>query len=99
MVLTATGKYYFADDATAAVAGATVSDVEVAEDGKTLSFTATFPATELLQSGYYSVGEIASRCGFNNINYFSTFIKKETGLSPLRYRDRLLGAKPPAERP
>lgn len=56
-------------------------------------------ATELLQSGYYSVGEIASRCGFNNINYFSAFIKKETGLSPLRYRDRLLGGKPPAERP
>lgn len=47
-------------------------------------------ATELLQSGYYTVGEIAERCGFNNINYFSAFIKKETGLPPLRYRDRLL---------
>ena len=47
-------------------------------------------ATELLQSGYYSVSEIASRCGFNSINYFSTFIKKETGLSPLHYRNKLL---------
>ena len=47
-------------------------------------------ATELLQSGYYTVSEIASRCGFNNINYFSTFIKKETGLSPLHYRNQLL---------
>jgi len=47
-------------------------------------------ATELLQSGYYSVSEIANRCGFNNINYFSTFIKKKTGLSPLNYRNQLL---------
>lgn len=47
-------------------------------------------ATELLQSGYYSVSEIASRCGFNNINYFCAFIKKETGLTPLQYRNKLL---------
>lgn len=47
-------------------------------------------ATELLQSGYYSVGEIAERCGFNNINYFSVFIKKETGLAPVHYRAQLL---------
>lgn len=47
-------------------------------------------ATELLQSGYYTVGEIADRCGFHNINYFSAFIKKETGLSPRAYRDQLL---------
>lgn len=51
-------------------------------------------ATELLQSGYYTVSEIASRCGFNNINYFSTFIKKETGLSPVAYRDKLLQKVP-----
>ena len=51
-------------------------------------------ATELLQSGYYTVDEIASRCGFNNINYFSTFIKKETGLSPLNYRKKLLEKAP-----
>ena len=48
-------------------------------------------ATELLQSGYYTVSEVASRCGFNNISYFSAFIKKETGLSPLQYRKQLLG--------
>ena len=47
-------------------------------------------ATELLRSGYYSVSEIAERCGFNNPNYFSLFIKKETGLSPLQYRKHLL---------
>lgn len=39
-------------------------------------------AKELLLSDYYTVEEIAEKCGFNNINYFSLFIKKETGLSP-----------------
>lgn len=53
-------------------------------------------ASELLQSGYYNISEIASRCGFNNINYFSTFIKKETGLSPVSYRKFLLSALPTA---
>lgn len=52
-------------------------------------------ATELLQSGYYTISEIASRCGFNNINYFSAFIKKETGLSPVSYRKVLLGTLDP----
>jgi AraC-like DNA-binding protein len=52
-------------------------------------------ATELLQSGYYTVGEIADRCGFHNINYFSAFIKKETGLPPLRYRNMLLRNRNP----
>lgn len=55
-------------------------------------------ATELLQSGYYTVGEIAERCGFQSINYFSAFIKKETGFSPLRYRDSLR-PQPPAHAP
>ena len=47
-------------------------------------------ATELLRTGYYSVSEVAERCGFNSACYFSTFIKKETGLSPLQYRKQLL---------
>ena len=50
-------------------------------------------ATELLRSGYHSVSQIASLCGFNNPNYFSLFIKKETGLSPLQYRRHLLSPK------
>lgn len=66
----------------------------VAEHGMTpqqyISNLRLTTATELLQSGYYTVSEIASRCGFNNINYFSAFIKKETGMSPLRYRKHLL---------
>ncbi len=33
-------------------------------------------AKELLLSDYYTVEEIAEKCGFNNINYFSLFIKR-----------------------
>ncbi len=47
-------------------------------------------AKELLRSGYYTIEEIAERCGFNNINYFSFFIKKETGLAPMALRRELL---------
>ena len=39
-------------------------------------------ATDLLCSGYYSVAEIADRCGFSSAYYFSAFIKRETGKSP-----------------
>ena len=39
-------------------------------------------ARELLESRYYTVTEVSEMCGFNNINYFSTFIKKELGKSP-----------------
>lgn len=47
-------------------------------------------AKELLRADYYTVEEIAELCGFNNIHYFSFFIKKETGLSPLALRKALL---------
>jgi len=39
-------------------------------------------AAELLQSGYYTVTETAEKCGFENVYYFSLFIKKETGKTP-----------------
>ena len=50
-------------------------------------------AKELLQSNYYTVEEVSERCGFNNIQYFSLFIKKQTGLSPSAYRKRLIEGK------
>ena len=46
-------------------------------------------AKELLQSNYYTIEEIAEKCGFNNINYFSLFIKKQTGYPPSIYRTHL----------
>lgn len=42
----------------------------------------TSRAIELLQSGYYTVTETAEKCGFENVYYFSLFIKKETGKTP-----------------
>ncbi len=42
-------------------------------------------ALELLRSKYYTVQEIADKCGFDNVYYFSNFIKKETGMSPLNH--------------
>lgn len=33
-----------------------------------------------------SVGEIAGKCGFENVYYFSNYFKKLTGLSPSAYR-------------
>ena len=42
-------------------------------------------ALELLGSGYYTVGEVADRCGFQNAYYFSNFLKKETGKSPKNF--------------
>ncbi len=47
-------------------------------------------AKELLQSNYYTIEEISEKCGFNNINYFSLFFKKETGLPPSVWRTRAL---------
>ena len=39
----------------------------------------------LLQSDL-TLGEIAASCGFNNVYVFSTFFKKNTGISPIRFR-------------
>lgn len=45
---------------------------------------------ELLQSRYYTIEGVADECGFNNVNYFSLFVKKETGMSPSLYREKLI---------
>lgn len=42
-------------------------------------------ALELLANGYLTVNEIADKCGFSNVSYFSLFIKKQTGLSPSQF--------------
>lgn len=39
-------------------------------------------AMELLRSRYYTVSEVAEKCGFANPYYFSLFIKKHTGKPP-----------------
>lgn len=43
-------------------------------------------AKQLLSSTSFSVGEIAARCGYDNIYYFSTAFHKELGQSPSDFR-------------
>lgn len=43
-------------------------------------------AKKLLVSTSYSIGEIAKRCGFDNVYYFSNCFKKNEGCSPSEYR-------------
>ena len=43
-------------------------------------------AKKLLQSSKKTVGEIAADVGFDNLSYFSTLFKKNTGMTPLEYR-------------
>jgi len=45
-------------------------------------------AIELLQSGYYTVTEVSEKCGFENVYYFSLFIKKETGKTPSQIAEK-----------
>ena len=42
-------------------------------------------AKTLLESGYYTVTEVAKQCGFDSLSYFSAAFRKQTGLSPLAY--------------
>ena len=42
-------------------------------------------AKEYLMSGYYTVTEVAEKCGFNDVNYFIRFFKKNTGISPGKF--------------
>jgi len=43
-------------------------------------------ARHLLSSSTYSVCQIAQRCGFENVYYFSNAFRKNTGFSPTEYR-------------
>lgn len=43
-------------------------------------------AKELLITQQYSITEIAEKCGFENVYYFSTVFKKETGTSPKNFK-------------
>ncbi len=45
-------------------------------------------AKALLDTGVYQVSEVATRCGFDSISYFSQRFKKAYGLSPSEYMKR-----------
>ena len=48
-------------------------------------------AKEYLNSGYYTVTEIAEKCGFDDVSYFVRFFKKQTGLTPGAYKKQMIG--------
>lgn len=42
-------------------------------------------ASQLLQSGYFSITEVAQKSGFENCKYFSTLFRKKVGKTPSEY--------------
>ena len=48
-------------------------------------------AKEYLTSGYYTVSEIAQKCGFDDVSYFVRFFKRQAGLTPGEYKKQILG--------
>lgn len=48
-------------------------------------------AKEYLNSGYYTVSEIAEKCGFDDVSYFVRFFKKQTGTTPGEFRKGFFG--------
>ena len=47
-------------------------------------------AKKYLNSGYYTVSEIAEKCGFDDVSYFVRFFKQKTGLTPGKFKTTLL---------
>lgn len=47
-------------------------------------------AKQLLITKDYSIARIAADCGFSSQSYFNYSFKKQTGLSPLKYREKML---------
>ena len=46
-------------------------------------------AKELIESGLYTISEVASQSGYNDISHFSREFKKTTGFSPTEYSRRM----------
>lgn len=44
-------------------------------------------AEDFLLSGYYTIYEVATKCGFNDTNYFIRFFKKHKGIPPGKYKN------------
>ena len=42
-------------------------------------------AKEYLSSGYYTVGEVAHKCGFEDVSYFVRFFKNKSGVTPREF--------------
>ena len=47
-------------------------------------------AKDYLNSGYYTVTEIAEKCGFDDVSYFVRFFKKGAGITPGEFKLRAI---------
>ena len=47
-------------------------------------------AISILASDYYSIDDIAKKCGYCSTSYFIQVFKKNTGYSPLKYKEKFL---------
>lgn len=47
-------------------------------------------AKKYLATGLYTCSEVAVKCGFHDVYYFSRVFKKMTGISPAKYRQKFL---------
>ena len=48
-------------------------------------------AMRLLEDVRYQIADISAKVGYSNGNYFSKSFKKFTGLTPSKYREKMLG--------
>ena len=58
----------------------------LSEDTNGIAAFYAYNPRELLISSNLSVGEIAARCGFDDLFYFSNLFRRLTGISPRGYR-------------
>ncbi|MEG1688441.1 MAG: helix-turn-helix domain-containing protein, partial [Hafnia sp.] len=47
-------------------------------------------AKRLLRRSEYRISEIATRCGFEDSNYFSVVFTRDAGITPREYRQRFV---------
>ncbi len=72
--------------------GATFKAIRKMSIGRYLTQVRLQKAEELLQNPLMQIGDIAMMCGYENITYFHTIFKKERGITPSEYRQKLSAA-------
>lgn len=58
-----------------------------------ITYIRIFHAERLLKTTNYPITRIATECGYNDSNYFSTIFKKLKGITPYRFRSELQKSK------